>query len=379
MEFGQKLSIWQTIFQLPIILLDWRICTTSSLNKTVKGSKVCMCQVKFKMASGPSSLDNYLSCQICFENFQEDGDHVPRILPCHHTVCESCIKEMIRGNKIICPECREEHKAKKQEKSFQQNKYILVQMSRKKKTKKAESPKTDLCPDHKKEIIFFCEEISCKKPICKTCLTKEHKKHEVVEIEEKEKEELLKNIEETKKDLTEKIAILSKAKEDIMEKTEDTLSELEKIMEEITFMQSEVENKMKDMKTYIDNNVSMIEENILLLDQMTQNVTTKEDITLKSLQDGQETVAEVRNNINANICEIKTFNVKTFQANQNVDYGRFEEEPITIVLPEIKAVEETAHGEPLPIISDASELKWKGKNILVHVHKRINVLFINLS
>ena len=95
-----------------------------------------MCQVKFKMALGSSSLNNYLSCQICSENFEEHGYYIPRILPCHHTVCGSCIREMIRGNKIICPECRKEHEAKNQEKSFQQNKYILVQMSRKKKLRR---------------------------------------------------------------------------------------------------------------------------------------------------------------------------------------------------------------------------------------------------
>ena len=74
------------------------------------------------MAAAPSSLDNYLSCQICFEHFEEDGDHVPRIVPCHHTLCEKCVKGMIRENKIICPECRKEHEVKNQEKSFQQNK-----------------------------------------------------------------------------------------------------------------------------------------------------------------------------------------------------------------------------------------------------------------
>ena len=90
---------------------------------------------KSEMAAGPSSSENHLSCQICFENFEEDGDHIPRILPCLHTVCEKCVKGMIQENKIICPECREEHEAKKEEKSFQQNKYIVVQLSRKKKRK----------------------------------------------------------------------------------------------------------------------------------------------------------------------------------------------------------------------------------------------------
>ena len=318
------------------------------------------------MAKAPSSLDNYLSCQICFENFEENGDHVPRILPCHHTVCESCIKGMIQGNKIICPECREEHQAKKQGKSFQQNKYILVQMSRKKKNEKDEGPKIDMCPQHKKEIIFFCEEDGCKKPVCKTCLTKEHKKHDVVEIEDKKKEALLKNIENTRKDLTQKISILFQAKDDVQRKTKLTVNDLEKAKEEMSkkfdVMIKEAENKMKDATARIDSDVAMINENNVLLEQMRNNVTAEREVTLEYLNDGQETVAELRNTVKVNICGTKTFKIKTFQAKQEISYGRFDEDSITIVIPDLADFEEkTAPGKAIPIVTDASELKWKGR------------------
>ena len=318
------------------------------------------------MAEAPSSLDNYLSCQICFENFEENGDRVPRILPCRHTVCESCIKGMIQGNKIICPECREEHQAKKQGKSFQQNKYILAQVSRKKKNEKDEGPKVDMCPQHKKEIIFFCEEDDCKKAICKTCLTKEHKKHDVVDIEDKKKEALLKNIENTKKDLTQKISILFQAKDDVQRKTKLTVNGLNKAKEEMNkkfdVMIKETENKMKDATARIDSDVAMINENNVLLGQMRNNIAAEREATLECLNDGQETVAELRSTVKVNICGTKTFKIKTFQVKQEIRYGRFDDDSITVVIPELADFEEkTAPGKTIPIVSNASELKWKGK------------------
>ena len=83
------------------------------------------------MAEGPPSLDFLLSCQVCFENFEPDGAHVPRLLPCTHTICHTCIGQLIQRNNIECPECRENHEAKREEKSFPQNKYILTQIKRK--------------------------------------------------------------------------------------------------------------------------------------------------------------------------------------------------------------------------------------------------------
>ena len=34
-----------------------------------------------------------LECPVCFQEYTETGEFVPRILPCHDIVCERCIKE----------------------------------------------------------------------------------------------------------------------------------------------------------------------------------------------------------------------------------------------------------------------------------------------
>ena len=47
------------------------------------------------------------------------------------------------------------------------------------------------CEEHGKDLIFFCKEEGCLKPICKSCLTQKHKNHDFVEIEEAKKDTLL--------------------------------------------------------------------------------------------------------------------------------------------------------------------------------------------
>ena len=34
------------------------------------------------------SEDDITNCPVCFEEYTEEGDHVPRILPCYHTICQ---------------------------------------------------------------------------------------------------------------------------------------------------------------------------------------------------------------------------------------------------------------------------------------------------
>ena len=116
------------------------------------------------MAEGSSSLDLLNSCPVCFEHFEQDGDYLPRLLPCTHTVCESCIKQLILNKKLECPECRTKHEAKNKEKSFPQNKYLLTQIKRKSTEVTDEKPQEEFgtCEEHGKDLIFFCKEEGCQ-------------------------------------------------------------------------------------------------------------------------------------------------------------------------------------------------------------------------
>ena len=128
------------------------------------------------MAEAASSLELILQCQVCFEEFEEYGDHVPRILPCCHTLCYRCMGRLVQGTRIECPECREKHEAKKEEKNFPQNKYILTQIKRKTTQEQPAAHEFQKCEEHGKEMNLFCKELGCEKSICQLCLRKEHKK-----------------------------------------------------------------------------------------------------------------------------------------------------------------------------------------------------------
>ena len=52
-------------------------------------------------------LDDELTCPVCTEHFKE-----PKVLPCLHYYCKTCIADLIkrapRGRPFNCPECRRE-------------------------------------------------------------------------------------------------------------------------------------------------------------------------------------------------------------------------------------------------------------------------------
>ncbi len=149
--------------------------------------------------AGPE--DDMTSCTICFEEYSSEK-HIPRILPCFHSLCEPCIENIFRtctGKKQLqCPECRVTHKADRQgAKTFPQNRYIISHLPMKKKLETLEAErnlqseienKYMRCPDHKLEMTLICTEEHCNEKICSRCYLDEHKLHDIMDID-KEKSE----------------------------------------------------------------------------------------------------------------------------------------------------------------------------------------------
>ncbi|KAK7084365.1 hypothetical protein SK128_000007, partial [Halocaridina rubra] len=50
------------------------------------------------------------ACSICSLDFGE-GEHLPRCLPCAHTICSTCIQSLIDRNQKWCPFCRKHFEA----------------------------------------------------------------------------------------------------------------------------------------------------------------------------------------------------------------------------------------------------------------------------
>ena len=126
-------------------------------------------------------------CPVCFESYDENGDYNPRILPCHCTLCQSCIGQLIKNNVLECPQDREKHAANKGVKSFSQNKYILAFLKRKLKEKDLEYEE---CQEHNMKIVLFCKEASCQLGFCPVCMSENHISHDVVNILGQDKKKL---------------------------------------------------------------------------------------------------------------------------------------------------------------------------------------------
>ena len=143
------------------------------------------CKKAGKMADG----ENLTVCPVCSEDYQVEGDHVPRILACFHTLCEGCINGKLgQGSTFECPQCGTKHSAENGIENIQENKYIIRHIKKMAQGPQEKKDKTEgwkkECQKHGKEQSLFCNESGCQKPICLLCLKDDHKAHDFGDLQE---------------------------------------------------------------------------------------------------------------------------------------------------------------------------------------------------
>ena len=318
------------------------------------------------MAEALHSLELLLQCQVCFEEFEEDGDHVPRLLPCTHTACHRCIGRLIRDNKLDCPECRTKHKATNNEKSFPQNKYILTQIRRKSTQEQPKAHEFQKCEKHGKELSLFCLNPECNRPICRSCLKKEHKKHEITEIEDQEKEVLMKEVMEIKVNLEAKVKILATSKMDITKRTDAVVANLKKTKEEIVLridkMIKKAEGQNRLENNHIDDELSAINSNIELLNSIQQNIEDEEDMGYEGIMNHRDTVTGISEHNIQNLSGVRSFEYPVLfldKSSEEYTLGTIRAEEITITLPEPEYLNHEKIRK-IPTITNTSQLKCSG-------------------
>ena len=200
------------------------------------------------------------TCPVCFELYTEAGKHIPRLLPCSHTLCHSCMQTLTKNGKLECPQDRQVYHAKKRKLIFPQNQYILKQLE-----KKPFEGEFQICNKHKKKKNLYCKERKCQTGICSVCLTAKHRRHAVVDfltVKENivndvatEAEKLSKSLADQKEKLTnlrekmttkynQHIDQLNDGKTDFMASVQPKLDKIEDILQSLN-IQKRANLKMK--------------------------------------------------------------------------------------------------------------------------------------
>ena len=223
------------------------------------------------MKRAMESLAEILACPVCLVDFTPEGAQVPRILPCSHTTCESCMEGLFQNNSLKCPECRKLHRAESGIKSFPQNKYILAQVKKNMEEKK--------CEEHGNILTLFCSEERCQVSICPSCMPF-HRKHDVMNIEEKEREDMKKRIDKTEESIRSKKVQLLELMREVGEKGESCVKELKKTKESVDNyfdeMIKEAKNQVKQTELQIEKEMLSLDNGIKLLNEARTVLGTKD-------------------------------------------------------------------------------------------------------
>ncbi len=263
--------------------------------------------------------DEITKCYTC-EVLFDDMKNIPRLLPCSDTLCQLCIQKSvsISPNHLKCPVCKMEHVVSKGTiESFPQNKYVLhiINLLNKSRLEPQQTEIGDIvlarCKEHNRELGLYCNEVSCKKPICQKCFLGYHRTHSIIDIDEKDKFELIEAVKDTQnkiKLVKEKLNILKNEQDsELMKRSQCLESARFKIIGNLTDVFKYQSNSLTD---YRDLYKSQMQGNIESLDTQLQilNDLKKREFVYPECHNLMETVNNIRDNaagVMKEVCALK--------------------------------------------------------------------------
>ncbi|XP_048754936.1 tripartite motif-containing protein 59-like [Ostrea edulis] len=169
--------------------------------------------------------EQFLRCHICNEKYNQVERH-PKSLPCNHTFCLPCLKQVFDHNQqngrsrrqiawfddtyegvLKCPECRVEIFLSRTEIDSLPSDHRVIQMMDFLSQVSAKSQ--NVCPKHENQPLnFFCKK--CLLPVCRDCTVLDHKEgqgHNIVDVSEavNESKESFDKIDQSSKQLLDKM------------------------------------------------------------------------------------------------------------------------------------------------------------------------------
>lgn len=122
------------------------------------------------MTESADNLKELVSCPVCFEIYE-----TPKMLTCMHTLCSNCTANLLRANKLECPQCRVVTEQNYIKNDFNKHKLVDIYKSTtqakqkvaKESGKKSPSWTCDSCERDTQEVTCKCHE--CDKFMCASC------------------------------------------------------------------------------------------------------------------------------------------------------------------------------------------------------------------
>ena len=249
------------------------------------------------MAQKPDSETDMFSCGTCHKDFCDDDSLFK--YPCGHALCDSCFLIQFRESKtfpVMCLVCRKKRRVEALNGA-------QVRQGKKndtaEKTHDKEKVSYERCHEHEEELILYCFEESCNKPICLTCLT-DHSKHETKRIETKEKEFLKKELIMVKMNLETEVVNCPEANEDLAKKFHQCIQKMRKLQVDIDkwFVQTieKIECQSNQERKNGDEKVSAIRKNIELVNNIEEELKQEDNTNNERIQNYPETVRKIIEN-----------------------------------------------------------------------------------
>ncbi|KAM9788466.1 tripartite motif-containing protein 3b [Neosynchiropus ocellatus] len=193
----------------------------------------------------------FLVCSICLDHYRN-----PKVLPCLHTFCESCLQNYIPPESLTlsCPVCRQTSILPEKGVGALQNNFFITNLmevlqrdpecsrpeacSVLESVSAAAAGKPLCCPNHEGKVMeFYCE--SCETAMCLDCTEGEHREHltvplrDVVEQQKAALKTQLDAIHSRLPQLTAAVELVSEISRQLSDRKNDAVSEITRTFEEL--------------------------------------------------------------------------------------------------------------------------------------------------
>jgi len=144
-----------------------------------------------KQVVSVEALSDLLVCSVCSEGY-DTFTRLPKILPCAHSFCLSCLRRGCSDKTYKCPICRAQHTLAAGLSALPSNFVLLQMMEVMHRHAQSQPPSPRLqapnspgnkpaqererCKRHKSEVLsLFC--LTCSSSICRECAASNHSEH----------------------------------------------------------------------------------------------------------------------------------------------------------------------------------------------------------